>query len=63
MKLQDHKKIQIFLEDYYKEYSKNLNPKDLFEKLINIKEVFEKCSEDGGKLIFGGNGASASKIY
>ena len=49
-----------FLEKYYKEYDSNLKPDWLFEKLILLKELLEQTGSNGNKVIFCGNGASAS---
>lgn len=50
----------IFLKEYYKEYKKNLKPEWLFNNLSDLKDFMESTSSNGGKVIFGGNGASAA---
>jgi len=46
-----------FLSEYFDTYSEALKGKDIFEKIVAFKKMVESCS---GKLIFAGNGASAS---
>lgn len=53
-------KSKEFLNDYYLDYENNIKPSWLFNKLESTKIIFEDTSNSGGKIIFGGNGASAA---
>lgn len=48
------------LAEYFDEYSKNLLPESLFEKLKLLKDVLLNAKQNNGKIIFAGNGASAA---
>ena len=50
----------IFLKEYYEEYNKKLKPKWLFSNLSDMRDLIESTTSNGGKVIFGGNGASAA---
>jgi D-sedoheptulose 7-phosphate isomerase len=52
--------MNTFLEKYYKEYESNIKPDWLFSNLIILKQLFEVTSNNGNKVIFSGNGASAA---
>ena len=49
-----------FLNDYYSEYEKNINPDWLFDSLEQAKNKILEVQKLDGKLIFFGNGASSS---
>ena len=49
-----------FLSTYYKEYESKIMNKNLFNELIKIKNLLVNCSKANKKVIFAGNGASAS---
>ena len=49
-----------FLNDYYFEYEKNINPDWLFDSLEQAKNKILEVQKLDGKLIFFGNGASSS---
>ena len=51
---------KLDLNDYYFQYLDKMRPKWLFENLEIVKQKIIKISENGGKLVFAGNGASAS---
>jgi D-sedoheptulose 7-phosphate isomerase len=50
---------QAWLGAYYRRYAAAFTP-DRFEKLIAFRDLAQKVKADGKKLIFAGNGASAS---
>ncbi len=49
-----------FLASYYKEYHSKIMNDHLFNQLIQIKNILVDCSNKNKKVIFAGNGASAS---
>ncbi len=53
-------KDRIFLESYFSRYQTIFLNADLFEDLISFGEICKKVRKNGKKLIFAGNGASAS---
>ena len=50
----------IFLTDYFDECSKFISDKDIIQSCRDAKTMILKTRESGGKLMFAGNGASAS---
>ena len=53
-------KEEKFFNDYWNTYKRILFKSKDNEKFVQIKKVFKQVSQDGGKIIFVGNGASAS---
>ena len=51
---------KIFLENYWNIYKKLLFESDINSDLIAVKNLFRETNKKGGKVIFVGNGASAS---
>ena len=51
---------QDFLNDYYKRYRKAIFNTDVNSQLIQTKELFLKIKEADKKVLFAGNGASAT---
>ena len=51
---------KIFLENYWNIYKKLLFESDINYELIAVKNLFKDTNKKGGKIIFVGNGASAS---
>ena len=49
-----------FFNQYWETYKRILFKSRDDEKFVEIKKVFKLSSKDGGKIIFVGNGASAS---
>ena len=49
-----------FLNNYWATYKRILFESRDDETIVQIKKIFKKVSKDGGKIIFVGNGASAS---
>jgi len=49
-----------FLSNYYKSYSDLIITTDVTERVIAAKKMILTTKSNGGKLIFAGNGASAS---
>ena len=49
-----------FLNNYWETYERILSESRDYETFVQIKKVFKQVSKDGGKIIFVGNGASAS---
>jgi len=49
-----------FLNDYFARYKRALHPSDLNTKLMRFRDLSERVKDNGNKLIFAGNGASAS---
>lgn len=49
-----------FITNYFKKCSNLLNELDIVDDIINAKKLILKTKSNGGKLIFAGNGASAS---
>ena len=49
-----------FLRNYYKECSEYLNKLDVLDQAILAKDAILQAKNNNGKLIFAGNGASAS---
>jgi len=49
-----------FLDDYFARYKHVLSTTDVYEKLIIFRGLCERVRNTGNKLIFAGNGASAS---
>jgi len=54
------KKDQEFLNDYFARYKQALHTSDLSNELLKFKGMCERVKGNGGKVIFAGNGASAS---
>ena len=55
------KKNKIFLDSYFSKISKALSlDKSLYENIIKTKTLFEKCAKRKGRVVFFGNGGSAS---
>ena len=54
------KEEKIFFDNYWEKYKKILFDSRDDKKLLQIKNLFLKISSQGGKVIFVGNGASAS---
>lgn len=52
--------MKNFLESYFEEYRKLLTSDDAFSKIEKFKNIAQKVKEQNSKLIFAGNGASAS---
>ena len=50
----------IFLTDYFKECADLISNKDVNQSCIDAKKMLLNTKESGGKLMFAGNGASAS---
>lgn len=54
------KKDKIFLNSYFSKISKALTlDKNVSEKIIKTKFLFEKCAKRKGRVVFFGNGGSA----
>ena len=51
---------KIFLTDYFDQCKKFLTEADVAENIIEAKKMILATKENGGQLIFAGNGASAS---
>lgn len=49
-----------YLQKYLKLYDSLINEPSAVDELVNIKEVFQKTSQDGKKVILAGNGGSAA---
>jgi len=49
-----------YLNDYLKTYDSLIHDSSSLNDLIKIKSLFQKTSEQGGKIIFAGNGGSAA---
>ena len=49
-----------YLVNYLKTYNALINDTKIIDDLIKIKSLFQKTSEQGGKIIFAGNGGSAA---
>jgi D-sedoheptulose 7-phosphate isomerase len=49
-----------FLVKYLQAYDSLINEPSAINELINIKEIFQKASQDGKKIILAGNGGSAA---
>jgi len=49
-----------YLEKYLKSYEKLINDSKSVDELIRIKTLFQKTSQNGGKVILAGNGGSAA---
>tara|TARA_B100000131_G_C17809671_1_gene489125 strand:- start:27 stop:629 length:603 start_codon:yes stop_codon:yes gene_type:complete len=54
------KQEETFFNEYWGTYKRILFKSKDDEKFVKIKKVFKQVSQDGGKIIFVGNGASAS---
>ena len=54
------KQEEKFFNEYWDTYKRILFKSKDDEKFVKIKKVFKQVSQDGGKIIFVGNGASAS---
>jgi len=55
------KKDKIFLNSYFSKISKALTlDKNVSEKIIKTKFLFEKCAKRKGRVVFFGNGGSAA---
>lgn len=54
------KNDQQFLDDYFSRYKRVLSSSDVYSKLLSFRDLCKRVSETGNKLIFAGNGASAS---
>ncbi len=51
---------QEFLNDYFARYKRALHTPDLNTELLRFRDLSERVRDNGNKLIFAGNGASAS---
>lgn len=49
-----------FLDDYFARYKRVLFTSDVYNKLLHFRDLCKRVNETGNKLIFAGNGASAS---
>ncbi len=49
-----------WLFDYFERYKKSIFSDAVYEELLQLSELIKKTSNDGGKIILMGNGASAS---
>jgi len=49
-----------YLKNYLKTYDSLIHNEDNIHKLIQIKNIFQKTSQAGKKIIFAGNGGSAA---
>ena len=49
-----------FMDFYFGHYEKNLFATDAREKIIEMRDMIARMEQEGGKLIFAGNGASAA---
>ena len=49
-----------WLREYFDLYKKSLFDEEIFELLLDVKELFIKTSEKKGKVIFAANGGSAA---
>lgn len=56
----DTPKAKEWLKDYFELYRKALLEVDVSEKLIQLKELFQKTHQAGKKIVFVGNGGSAA---
>jgi D-sedoheptulose 7-phosphate isomerase len=54
------KNDQQFLDDYFSRYKRVLFTPNVYSKLLIFRDLCKRVSETGNKLIFAGNGASAS---
>jgi D-sedoheptulose 7-phosphate isomerase len=50
----------MFLDLYLSQYEKNLVAGEIKEKIVEIRDMIARMEQEGGKLIFAGNGASAA---
>jgi len=50
----------LWLKEYFDRYQKSIFNSDIYDNLIDIKNIWEKASETGRKVIFAGNGGSAA---
>ena len=48
------------LESYYADYSRLIKPPGLIDELTKLHKIILQSTQDNGKLVFAGNGASAS---
>ena len=49
-----------WIENYLNKYKQSIFDKNIYEKLLKAKELFEQTSRNGGKIIVAGNGGSAA---
>jgi D-sedoheptulose 7-phosphate isomerase len=49
-----------WIENYLNKYKQSIFDKNIYGKLLKAKELFEKTSSNGGKIIVAGNGGSAA---
>lgn len=49
-----------WLREYFDLYRKTIFKEEIFETLIEIKELFKKINDSGNKVMFFGNGGSAA---
>jgi D-sedoheptulose 7-phosphate isomerase len=49
-----------FLNIYFTQYKKNLLADEAKEKMMGMRDMITRMQQEGGKLIFAGNGASAA---
>ena len=55
------KKNKIFLDSYFSKMHKTLSlDKNLHDNIVKTKVLFEKCSKRKGRVVFFGNGGSAT---
>jgi D-sedoheptulose 7-phosphate isomerase len=53
-------KKAAFLDGYFEEYAKCVNTNGIHQKIADFKDLIVESQNRGGKIIFAGNGASAS---
>ena len=49
-----------WFREYFNRYNKSIFNSDIYDDLINIKDIWLKSNEIGRKVIFAGNGGSAA---
>ena len=54
------KNDNIWLEKYFNRYHDSIFNSNVFDDLIRIKDMWQRTNQDGGKIIFAGNGGSAA---
>ena len=50
----------LWLKEYFDRYQKSIFNSDIYDPFIDIKNIWQKASETGRKVIFAGNGGSAA---
>ena len=53
-------KNHLWLDQYFGRYSDSIFDSAIYDDLIKIKNIWEKTGNNGGKIIFAGNGGSAA---